>query len=899
MAEATAALGHLDAAGFALVGLVAFVHWLRGRGAARAYLALALGLLAVVSILRQTVPIGHLPIPLAIVDLLAFVGSGYALLQVRHQLVPISPRAHSLVLTGACAVTLFAIPVVVSGGGSAPSPYVALVAVVLIGGWAVCIAEPALCFWNAARNRPAVQRGRLRVLAVAYLGLAAALGLAVLGFAGTAAVGRSSPPQVVSLTFQSLATLVIPLFGIGFMPPQWLRRIWRSHEQDAYSEAMQGLVMHASDRAAMAARGVAWGARFLGADAGVFVTAYGAPLAFQGMSAQAAQQLAIQIRLASPGLPGVFGTSTLVAPTRLSGEPAWLAVTGGVFTPVFGGDELRTLAVFAHSLALAVDRTRLTERIREQTARTETVLAAVAQLGAGILVTEHGRIVDANDAVLRITGFEREELLGRRLLDLVPEPEREEPRARFAELLETRDPVSFESRVMCKDGGIVDVAAAVAIVAQDGQERVVALLQDISARKRGEAALSEAARIDPLTGVPNRRAWNERLDYVITHAARSAEPLCVAMLDLDDFKQFNDDWGHQRGDLLLENAVHAWVAALRETDFLARFGGDEFAVIMPGCTATQASGVLERLIAATPDAVSAGVAQWDAAETGEELVARADSALLHAKRVQRGGVVVDTGNTAISRSAGLVARLEAILDARYLRSAYQPIVEMQSGAVIGHEALLRPRGVAAEMSVEELFAAAHRFGYARDLDWLSRRAALEGAATLPPDQPLFVNVSSWALLDPVHGSDQMLMLLRWVSRSPTSIVLEISEREVISNRQRLRAVLADYRSHGFRFALDDVGEGHSTLEVLAAAEPEFIKVARSLTENLDESGPASAVRAIVTFAESSGADVIAEGISDDHMILRVQQLGVRYGQGFALGVPRFLEEVAAPVLHAG
>ena len=898
MADATTALGHVDAAGLALVGMLAAIHWLRGRGLARAYLALALGLLAIVSVLRQVGLAGHLQPPLSLLNLVCFVGSGYALLELRHQLLPMTPRARRAIAAAAALTTLLAIPVVL---GAAPARYVAVVAVLLIGLWCASITEPAVRFWVAARERPAVQRGRLRLLSIAYIALAVALILAVVGFAGVTAVSRSATlPPVVALIFQAVATSVIPLFAVGFMPPQWLRRVWRSHETDAYREAMLDLVMFAADQPTMAGRGLEWAMRFLGGDAGVFVMSDGTPLTFRGMDAHEAAALAAGIQRRDPRRPEMISASLAVAPSRVDGARTWLAVTSGAFSPMFGDDEVTTLALFTNSLSLALDRVLLTQRISEQTDRVETVLAAVAELGGGILVADlGGGIVDANNAVLRITGFARDELQGKRLVDLVPEADREEPRARFDELLAGREPVTFESRVQRKDGGSVDIAAAVAIVAQDGHDRVVALIQDISARKRGEAALTEAARIDPLTGSPNRRAWNERLSDALAHATRTGEALAVAMLDLDDFKQFNDDWGHQRGDLLLEHAVHLWTGALREGDFLARLGGDEFAVIMPGCSAPQASAVLSRLIGATPDAVSAGVAQWDGAETADELVARADTALLRAKREQRGGIVIDTNNDATTRSANMVARIESILDGRYLRSAYQPIVDLERRVVIGHEALLRPSGVAANTSVEELFTAAHRFGYARDLDWLSRRAALEGASSLPADEVLFVNVSSWALLDPVHGSDQMLMLLRWVGRAPERVVLEISEREVITNRQRLRTVLAEYRAHGFRFALDDVGEGHSTLEVLAAAEPEYIKVARSLTEHLDESGPSAAVRAIVTFAECNHADVIAEGISDRRMIRRVRQLGVRYGQGFALGLPRFIEAADARVLHAG
>ncbi|MGH7750075.1 MAG: EAL domain-containing protein, partial [Candidatus Dormibacteria bacterium] len=170
--------------------------------------------------------------------------------------------------------------------------------------------------------------------------------------------------------------------------------------------------------------------------------------------------------------------------------------------------------------------------------------------------------------------------------------------------------------------------------------------------------------------------------------------------------------------------------------------------------------------------------------------------------------------------------------------------------------------------------------------------AFEGAGEIPEGALLFVNVSARALLDPVHDSDQMLMLLRWTGHLPSDVVLEISEREVIRNLTRLRSVLAEYRRHGFRFALDDVGEGHSTLEVLEAADAEFITVARRLTEHADEPSSAGAVRAVVTFAEASGAILVAEGVSDLRMVEAMQQFGIRYGQGYALGHPAFFAHSA-------
>ena len=149
--------------------------------------------------------------------------------------------------------------------------------------------------------------------------------------------------------------------------------------------------------------------------------------------------------------------------------------------------------------------------------------------------------------------------------------------------------------------------------------------------------LSGLALTDPLTGVPNRRAWDLELDSVLAEARGAHRPVCVAMLDLDHFKAFNDGRGHQAGDRLLKEAAAAWRAVLRPADILARYGGEEFAVLLPDCSADAALAVLERLREATPsgETCSAGVAQWDGAETPDELVERADAALYVAKGAGR------------------------------------------------------------------------------------------------------------------------------------------------------------------------------------------------------------------------------------------------------------------------
>jgi diguanylate cyclase (GGDEF)-like protein len=186
----------------------------------------------------------------------------------------------------------------------------------------------------------------------------------------------------------------------------------------------------------------------------------------------------------------------------------------------------------------------------------------------------------------------------------------------------------------------------------DGTGRVAASMRMLAAEtamalERSDllARLEEVARTDDLTGLLNRRAWEEKLPPEMARARRNNEPLCVAMLDLDFFKNYNDERGHQAGDRLLKQSASAWVAELRVSDTLARYGGEEFTVALPGCTLPNAKDIVERLRAAMPadQTVSAGVACWNGRESAEELVGRADAALYEAKRMGRDRLVTAGG----------------------------------------------------------------------------------------------------------------------------------------------------------------------------------------------------------------------------------------------------------------
>jgi diguanylate cyclase (GGDEF)-like protein len=173
------------------------------------------------------------------------------------------------------------------------------------------------------------------------------------------------------------------------------------------------------------------------------------------------------------------------------------------------------------------------------------------------------------------------------------------------------------------DEGRATIARLLAVEVAVTLERVELLLR-----------LESIARTDDLTGLPNRRAWEEELPREVLRSRREKRPLCVAMVDLDHFKRFNDERGHQAGDRLLKHGAAAWSAELRGTDVLARYGGEEFALALPSCPPDEALIVVERLRAATPEGqtCSAGIACWDGEESAGALLGRADAALYEAKR---------------------------------------------------------------------------------------------------------------------------------------------------------------------------------------------------------------------------------------------------------------------------
>ncbi len=249
-----------------------------------------------------------------------------------------------------------------------------------------------------------------------------------------------------------------------------------------------------------------------------------------------------------------------------------------------------------------------------------------------------GRIVETNEAWEQFLGYSPEELQGRRLLDLTHPDDHEHAVAEAIAVFNGEPSIGLEARVWAKDGRLHWLRSSSALAADE--EMLYARATDITELKRVEAeraALLERveslARSDALTGLPNRRALDEQLPREMARAVRAESDLCLAIVDLDHFKAFNDSHGHLAGDELLRKCAIAWDSALRGSDLLVRFGGEEFLVVIPDTPLEQAEEIVERLRAATPgeQTCSAGIAVWNGVESIDELVARADSALYVAK----------------------------------------------------------------------------------------------------------------------------------------------------------------------------------------------------------------------------------------------------------------------------
>jgi signal transduction histidine kinase/CheY-like chemotaxis protein len=356
-------LQHAVALAFLLLAVSTAVAWLRRRQAALGYLALSVGLLALVALAGQ-VPVmaGRSFSWLNVLSLCSFLASGYALLLFRSAFLPLPRLWHAAtVAADAAAAFLYVLAGVQNATVTLTTvQQVAVVAVILV--WAAQVGEPLVRFWLASGGRPAVQRARLRALSAGYAGLV--LVLLVAGGGGEAV--RGAVPQFL---IQLVALAMVPLLHASFSPPSWLRREWRSREEEALRHAMEGLLLYSPDRQLLAERALEWALRLMGAEAGMLLSAGNSPFAIRGLDSGEAARLSGQVAgTESSGLvvlPDRHSDVALVAALPLTAGRGKLIVLPGPFTPIFGSDEVERLEQYATSIGAALDRAALTEQLRE------------------------------------------------------------------------------------------------------------------------------------------------------------------------------------------------------------------------------------------------------------------------------------------------------------------------------------------------------------------------------------------------------------------------------------------------------------------------------------------------------------------------------------------------------
>jgi diguanylate cyclase (GGDEF)-like protein len=447
------------------------------------------------------------------------------------------------------------------------------------------------------------------------------------------------------------------------------------------------------------------------------------------------------------------------------------------------------------------------------------------------------------------------------------------------------------SLTVVRDPYIV-VATLAAIVA-------AVTVKGLSGHGADRARFASVAYTDCLTTCPNRRALDAELPHRLEAAQHRDTSLAVAIIDLDRFGSFNEDWGHTAGDRLLTDVATVLRFTQRSDPeapgltYLARIGNDEFAVVLERLTTTGVADLIRDVESDLPAGctVSVGIAFWDRQECADDLMNRSMRALSAAGRAMGGGrVVVDEG--AGARAGSWLESVPAIVARKEIESVYQPIRDLHSGRLIGYEALARPIGAPTLTEVEGMFLAARRLGVSRELETLCQISAMRGAhRLLTRGGSLFINISVGAFTDPDRDLDVILGHLRDASLRPTQIVLEVNEQ--ITRFGRFAEACARYRRAGFRFAMDDVGEGLSTIEAIAVVRPEFIKAAKSLVVTADDAGSAAVIRGLVEVARSLGGEIIAEGLETREDCARMLGLGAALGQGWALGTPKRLHDVLA------
>jgi diguanylate cyclase (GGDEF)-like protein/PAS domain S-box-containing protein len=618
---------------------------------------------------------------------------------------------------------------------------------------------------------------------------------------------------------------------------------------------------------------------------------------------------------------------------RLLPDGRWLLITerrtasGGIVG--MRTDITQSKRVLAE-LAEAHERLRLTLselsnqnavlRERDCALRTQNMLfdAAIANMPHGLLMADADeRLIVCNQRLSDLFGFkDTEALQGQRLEAVLLERPQSQAsrRARQRFLAQLRESAgwSMESFVLTDHEGR---SLLVTVRSMEGGG-FVAIVEDVTQRRKAEAQIVYLAHHDPLTGLPNRLNFKKSVEALLAETADAPKEIALLYLDLDRFKQVNDTLGHSTGDRLLEQVAKRLKRALRSSDLVARFGGDEFAVAFAGEDAalrleTMARRIIARLSAryaldelSIEIGVSIGGALAVAGEapTVDTLLKNADLALYAAKNDGRGAFRQFRPEMAdeLQARVSIETDLKSAIERGELEIGYQPLFSLKPQRVSTFEALIRwnhpTRG---RISPAQFIPLAEETGLINQIGAWCLSQACRDMASLPSDIKIAVNVSP-VQLKSTDFFDVVTQAMAVAGLQASRLELEITESALLDDDDRILAHLHRLSALGVQIVLDDFGTGYSSLNYLRRFPFQKIKIDKIfITEATARADCSNIIRSIVELAERLGMTTTAEGIETPEQLELVRSLGCDEAQGFLLGRPQPLLSAIALLGAAG
>jgi diguanylate cyclase (GGDEF)-like protein/PAS domain S-box-containing protein len=525
-----------------------------------------------------------------------------------------------------------------------------------------------------------------------------------------------------------------------------------------------------------------------------------------------------------------------------------------------------------------------------------------------------GFCVRVNDTQVNWLGFSRDELLGKRFSDLLT-PKSARAFAKAFPLIKERGWVrDIELQLVRRDGSSMPVLLSATAVSDAVGQFVMTrtTLYDLSERKQAEELIRHMAHHDPLTGLSNRTLFQQRLGQLLGHARRNNESVATMFLDLDQFNQINDSFGHAVGDVVLREISRRLIRCLREEDALARWGGDEFVVALATPDVHQASRqVAEAMLKELCEPVfaekhelhlsgSIGISLYPTdGEDVQTLLRAADTAMYHAKEKGRGTLEFFTPalTASVQHRTSLAALLYGALARQELYLHYQPQVDIDSGRILGAEALMRwQRPDMGAIAPAEFIPLAEDTGLIQGLgEWALREACTQGRLWHDAGHALTlaVNMSVRQLNDP-RIVTKLARILQETGFPARSLELEITENLLMQPTDEILRVLKGFNRLGIGLTVDDFGIGYSSLSYLQRFPIQALKIDRTFVNRIGLTQQDDAiVAAMVALAQSLQLRVLAEGVETTAQIEFLRTRGCRAAQGYyyswPVGPERFLE----------